>query len=55
MKVKVKIEGFINVEGYVTEQEVEDAIYFSLGMGALPIDNPIESPDWDSAEVDVFI
>ena len=53
MKVRVKIDGFIDVPDGVTEKDIEDAVYFSLGMGSISVDNPVEYPDWVNADVDI--
>ena len=53
MKVRVKIDGFIDVPDGFTEKDIEDAVYFSLGMGSISVDNPVEYPDWVNADVDI--
>lgn len=54
MKVRVRIDGYINVDDdNVTEKQVEEAVYFSLGMGSMSVDNSVGDPEWDEADVEV--
>jgi len=54
MKVRVRIDGYIDVDDEnVTEKQIEEAVYFALGLGCLPNDNPVGEPDWDYADVEV--
>jgi len=55
MKIKVRIEGYIDAPDDITEKEVKESIYFSLGLGSLSLDNQMFEPDWHDADVEVFI
>ena len=52
-KIGVRIDGYIKVDDNVTEEQIEEAVYFSLGMGSLSLDNPVGDPDWDYADVEI--
>ena len=52
MKVKIKIDGFVNVPDDATETQIEDAIYFALGLCST---TNIGEPDWVNADVEVSI
>lgn len=53
MKVRVKIDGYFEVDDVVTEQQVREAVMFQLGWGGMSTDNSIGEPDWDDIDVDV--
>ena len=53
MRARVTINGYIDVDDVVTEQQVREAVLFQLGIGGMSVDNPIGEPDWDDADVDV--
>lgn len=53
MKIRVQIDGYINVDDVVTEEQVREAVMFQLGWGGMSVDNPIGEPDWDDIDVDV--
>jgi len=54
MKIRVRIDGYIDVDDEnITEKQIEEAVYFALGLGCLPNDNPVGEPDWDYADVEV--
>ena len=55
MKVRVTIDGFIDVDDDATQEQIEDAVYFQLGIGGMDADNPVGDPDWSNADVDVHI
>lgn len=53
MRIRVQIDGYINVDDVVTEEQVREAVMFQLGWGGMSVDNPIGEPDWDDVDVDV--
>lgn len=54
MKVRVRIDGYIDIdEENVTEKQIEEAVYFQLGMGCLSNDNFVGEPEWDYADVEI--
>lgn len=54
MKVRVRIDGYIDIdEKNVTEKQIEEAVYFQLGMGCLSNDNLVGEPEWDYADVEI--
>lgn len=53
MKVKVKIEGLIDVPAEATEEDIKDALYVQIGFGSMAADNPVEEPDWVDAEIEI--
>lgn len=54
MKVRVRIDGYVDVDDAVTEEQVREAVMFQLGwLGGMAVDNPVGEPDWDDIYVDV--
>ena len=53
MKVEVRIEGVIEVDDNATEEQIQEAILFQLGIGSMDVDNPVGEPDWDDADVEI--
>ena len=53
MRIRVQIDGYINVDDVVTEEQVREAVMFQLGWGGMSVDNPIGEPDWNDIDVDV--
>ncbi len=53
MRIRVQIDGYINVDNVVTEEQVREAVMFQLGWGGMGVDNPVGEPDWDDIDVDV--
>ena len=51
MRFRVQIDGYVEVDKPVTEQQVEEAVYFQLGYGSMSMDNPVGDPDWDDVSV----
>jgi hypothetical protein len=54
MKVRVRIEGTIDVPDSATTEQIEDAVYVHLGLGSMSVDNPVGTPDWDDADVEIY-
>ena len=52
-KVRVQIDGYVSVPDDATKEQIEDAVNFQLGFGAMDVDNPIGEPDWERVDVDV--
>lgn len=52
-KVRVKIDGFVDVPEEATTQQIEEAVYFQLALGPMSANNPVGEPDWSNADVDV--
>ena len=55
MKVEVRIDGVIEVDDDATEEQIQEAVLFQLGMGSMDVDNPVGEPDWDDADVEIKI
>lgn len=55
MKVEVRIEGSIEVDDNATEEQIEEAVLFQLGVGGMKMDNPVGEPDWNDADVEVIM
>lgn len=53
MKVRVRIDGYVDVDDAATEEQVREAVMFQLGWGGMAVDNPVGEPDWDDIDVDV--
>ena len=53
MRIRVQIDGYINVDDVVTEEQVREAVLSQLGWGGMDVDNPVGEPDWDDINVDV--
>ena len=53
MIIRVQIDGYINVDDVVTEEQVREAVLFQLGWGGMDADNLVGEPDWDEINVDV--
>lgn len=39
MKIRVQIDGYINVDDVVTEEQVRETVLFQLGWGGMDADN----------------
>lgn len=57
MKVEVHIEGVIDVNDDATEQEIQEAVEFAVGLnGQMAVDNPVGYDlEWDSGSVEITI
>lgn len=57
MKVEVRIEGVIDVSDDATEQEIQEAVEFAVGLnGQMAVDNPVGYDlEWDSGSVEIKI
>ncbi len=53
MKVRVRIDGYIDVNDAATENQIRDAVMCQLGWGGMDVDNPVGEPDWADVDVDV--
>lgn len=53
MKVRVRIDGYVDVDDAATEEQVREAVMFQLVCGGMAVDNPVGEPDWDDVDVDV--
>ena len=53
-KVRVEIDGYVEVPEEATQKQIEEAVNFQLGLGSMGADNPIGEPDWDYADVEVY-
>lgn len=53
MKVRVRIDGYVDVDDAATEDQIREAVMFQLGSGGMAVDNPVGEPDWDDIDVDV--
>ena len=38
---------------HISEKQIEEAVYFALGLGCLPNNNPVGEPEWDYADVEI--
>ena len=48
------IDGYIDIdEENVTEKQIEEAVYFQLGMGCLSNDNLVGELEWDYADIEI--
>lgn len=57
MKVEVRIEGVIEVDDNATEEQIQEAVEFAVGLnGQMALDNPVGYDlDWDSGDVEIMI
>lgn len=57
MKVEVRIEGVIEVDDNATEEQIQEAVEFAVGLnGQMALDNPVGIDlDWDSGDVEIMI
>jgi len=57
MKVEVRIEGVIDVRDDATEQEIQEAVEFAVGLnGQMAVDNPVGYDlEWDNGSVEITI
>ncbi len=53
-KVRIVIDGYVEVPEEATKKQIEDAVHFQLGLGSMGMDNPVGEPDWDYADVNVY-
>ena len=57
MKVEVRIDGVIEVDDNATEEQIQEAVEFAIGLnGQMALDNPVGYDlDWDSGDVEIMI
>ena len=57
MKVEVRIEGVIEVDDNATEEQIQEAVEFAIGLnGQMAMDNPVGMDlDWDSGSVEITL
>ncbi|MBR6031357.1 MAG: hypothetical protein IKP36_05270 [Bacteroidaceae bacterium] len=57
MKVEIRIEGVIEVDDNVTEEQIQEAVEFAVGLnGQMAIDNPVGYDiEWDKGDVEIRI
>ena len=57
MKVEVRIEGVIEVDDNATEEQIQEAVEFAVGLnGQMAMDNPVGIDlDWDSGSVEITL
>lgn len=57
MKVEVRIDGVIEVDDNATEEQIQEAVEFAVGLnGQMALDNPVGYDlDWDSGDVEIMI
>ena len=52
-KVRVEIDGYVDVPEEATTEQIEEAVYFQMGLRAMSANNPVGEPDWEYADVEV--
>ena len=57
MKVEVRIDGVIEVDDNATEEQIQEAVEFAVGLNRqMALDNPVSYDlDWDSGDVEITI
>lgn len=57
MKVEVRIEGVIEVDDNATEEQIQEAVEFAVGLnGQMALDNPVGYDlEWDNGDVEIRI
>ena len=57
MRVEVRIEGVIEVDDNATEEQIQEAVEFAVGLnGQMALDNPVGFDlDWDNGDVEIMI
>ena len=53
MKVRVRIDGCVEVDDDATEDQIREAVMFQIGFGGMAVDNPVGEPDWEDADMEV--
>ena len=57
MKAEVRIDGVIEVDDNATEEQIQEAVEFAVGLNRqMALDNPVSYDlDWDSGDVEITI